>query len=296
MENLPTEQQQDEVKKVIWVAVKEVARKVIGQPKPTQVRSGRRGRKSDGRHRAGVSGGLDIYEENHEETEVLDAPRLATNPLLHGAAVTGIPSRYFKDVRPRWHETSTVFHFSQEVIGHANFLRETQGQGAMETYLKQIKENSMDHGELAEKSREITDARKEQSVPGGIEAQMNDALRKAKHYREEAGRLEKEADQQDRIALKLQEVLDIMGGQTDKEKGSSGTRLPHGEWDRRWKECASLPIRRNELIQLVVKRYEIKPPSAYGALNKAIEKGSLVRLPDNMVQYAEEKVVVAAAE
>lgn len=285
MENRHQNETNQEAKKVIWVAVKELARERIGQPPPTKVRGRKGGRRSDGRHRAGVTGALDIYDRSQEDLDYIpDTPRMATNPALHGNRVTGIPSRYLYDARQKRHDTETLFHFSPEAIAHANYLQRTQGDAAMNQYLKEIKERKVDHLDLA-KAQVAADDKKKQNIGGTVEQQLEDAETKARHYREEAERMEKKADEQDKIALKFREILDIMGGNSGR-RAAPGERVPHGEWRKRMEALARQPISRRDLRNAIVKQYNVLPGAAYGAMSRAIEKEILREVEDGLLQYA----------
>jgi len=277
----------EEVKKVIWAGVKEKARELIGQPTPPQVRRSRRG---DGRRRAGVTGALDIYAPVVEE-EIPDVPRMATNPALHGRAITTVKSKYLGDIRKKRHEQNTLFHFSREAIAHANFLKSTQGQTSMDHYLKQIKEGIMSHTAIAESLERMQEDRKVKGVPGGIEAQLLDAQEKAKHFREEAERLEAQADQQDKIALKLREILDIMGGSTGRKRSAGPGSSP---WPARFQELLVTPMKKNELFYQIKKRWPDEAKSMYPAINqrlnngKLLERNGMISLPPGEAAATEE--------
>jgi hypothetical protein len=274
----------DEVKKVIWVAVKEKARQVIGSPPPTKVR---RGRKADGRQRAGVTGGLNIYEPEVDET-IPDLPHLATNPALHGGMVTSIPSRYLKDVRQKHHAKETLFHFSTAAIAHADYLLKSQGKEAMDKYLAQIKESN----DMTDQNQQIaTDVHRkreenEHRIGSGLEAEIQRMKARAKHCREQMEVHEKEADSLDAAVLKLEDAMGLLDGKNAKRTyTSAGSRAPHGEWDRRWEEHAAAPITMHSLREKIANLYQVKLTSAYQAINKGIEKGKLKRVDGGMLQY-----------
>jgi hypothetical protein len=242
--------------------VKEIAREVIGQPSPTRIQRKGKGRrfKPDGRHRAGAEGGLDIYGGPEMCPEL--TPHYSENPLKYGA--TGHVQVIFKKPRET-HNVEPVFHYTPEVIGHANYLLETQGKTAMEHYLGNIKEHtnmSTTHLSITESLRDKREEDKQHDTHGAIGVELQKAMEKSQYYKKLAQEHSAEALHWEKVARSLQAVLDLTANGVSGQSKNRGTndKVSKGFWEEKMKAffADGKPRPKSEVLKYILSIKQMK--------------------------------------
>lgn len=255
-------------------AIKDKARRVIGSPKPTAVRSGRK----SGASRTSLDPALNqpnVAADPHytpREEYIEGAPRLSRTEELH-IKTPVILRKPREGPRPK----TAVLHYSKEVIDHINVLRASQGEQAAQDYLTHLREKTM-HSDIAER---LTRANSETAVDGSITAALKDAELKVAFFENETKRCQAEAERWRQIALNLKNAIKLTVGEVSMPKPKTGEKRERGYWAQKVRSVLSRdphPMPRVELQKLLIAEEECAYPTVYAALKSLIDTDVLVDL------------------
>lgn len=267
-------------------AVKAKARKVLGQPKPTHIRSGR---KASTR----LTLDPDLNQPNlaanphyiPREDHIEGAPRLSTSDQLHITVPVAL-KKPREGPRPK----TPCLQYSPEVIQHINVLRKQclnaiEAQKAVDQYLASLKERDSQtmHSQLAEKLTREHEA--PQPVDGAITAALKDAELKVAFFENEIRRNTQEAERWRQVAGNLKSAIKLTMGEVSMPKPKTGEKRERGYWASKVKSVLNRtgqPMLRTEL-QKILGKEEGTLTIVYPAVHSLIKTGVLVEIDGKLV-------------
>jgi hypothetical protein len=262
-------------------AVKQKARETIGAPKPTRVRSHRKGGAARGALDPALNRG-DLAANPHAHTRedfIEGAPRLSTPEGLHiKQPITLKKPR--EGPRPR----AECLQYSPEIIEHLNILRKTAAnaaaaQKAVDEYLAQHREKTRMHSQIAETLTRSHEA--PVPVDGSLTAALKDAELKVGFYESEIKRCEAEAERWRQIAFNLKTAIKLTVGEVAMPKPGTGERRERGYWEEKFRTILNRkrePIAKAAFYKICRDEEKCESQPVYMATRNAITKGSLVEI------------------
>lgn len=170
--------------------------------------------------------------------------------------------------RPSRIPAGEVKTYSQEVIAHANYVLETQGEKAMNDFLREPKQS------------------------GSIETMIQDAKEKIAHFMREAERNNLEARRWKSILEKFEEAVKMLDHKMNPTVSGNGERL---SWKPLLKEIltATPGLREPQLREELKKRVPEKSDLAiYQAVNRSLISGCIVKKSEDATIYWQEEARV----